>query len=272
MSIRSRRRVAHAPEHDGPDERWMASYLDMVTVLMCMFIVLFAMSTVDQEKFEALSASLATGFGQVVSEEVDVSDGVVVPPELVDEKGEAFADIELSASQARKEFDDLSALRERIRAALAQQGLSGAADYTIDTRGLTISLVSAETFFGTNSNALTDTATRILDTLASVLLTIPNEVSVEGHADDRHSVAPYATNWELSAARATRVVRHLVEVDGFPQAMIKAVGFGDTRPIAPGRGDADLAQNRRVDVVVLSEADEGVRRLLPTMQAGHPAH
>ena len=63
MSIRRRRR--HEPhEENGPDERWMASYLDMVTVLMCMFIVLFAMSTVDKDKFEALSNSLATGFGQ----------------------------------------------------------------------------------------------------------------------------------------------------------------------------------------------------------------
>jgi chemotaxis protein MotB len=273
MSIRSRRRrPTHADGgHDGPDERWMASYLDMVTVLMCMFIVLFAMSTVDQKKFEALSASLATGFGQSASEKVDVVQGVVVPPELMDQKGAAFADVELSASQARKEFDDLSALREKIRGALAQQGLADAATYTIDARGLTVSLVSAETFFATNSNALTDTATRILDTLASVLLTIPNEVSVEGHADNRHSVAPYATNWELSAARATQVVRRLIEANGFPMAKIKAVGFGDTRPVAPGGGDADLAQNRRVDVVIMSDAEEEVRQLLPALQAGQTA-
>lgn len=273
MSVRARRRhAAAAAEHDGPDERWMASYLDMVTVLMCMFIVLFAMSTVDQQKFEALSASLATGFGQTKTEKADVSQGVVVPPDLVAEKGEAFADIDVSASQAKVEFDNLSALRERIRSALAQQGLADAATYTIDTRGLTVSLVSAETFFATNSNTLTDTATRILDTLASVLVTIPNEVSVEGHADNRRSVAPYATNWELSAARATQVVRHLIEADGFPMAKIKAVGFGDTRPVANGGGDADLAQNRRVDVVIISDAEEGVRQLLPALQAQQPAH
>ena len=110
----------------------MASYLDMITVLMCMFIVLFAMSTVDQQKFQALSASLATGFGQEKTDDVDVSQGVIVPAEMLDEKGEGFADVELSAAQ--KEFDDLSALRDRIRDALAQQGLADSATFTIATR------------------------------------------------------------------------------------------------------------------------------------------
>ena len=73
--------------HDGPDERWMASYMDMVTVLMCLFIVLFAMSTVDQDKFAALKNSLATGFGVEQSNTVDTAEGIVVPPELVGTEG-----------------------------------------------------------------------------------------------------------------------------------------------------------------------------------------
>ena len=268
MSIRGRRRIE--PEgHSGPDERWMASYLDMVTVLMCMFIVMFAMSTVDQQKFAALSASLATGFGKEVSEHVNASEGVVVPEELLDEQGEGFADIELASAQ--HEFDELSALRERIREALAQQGLQNAATFTIDARGLTISLVSAETFFATNSTVLSNTAVTILNTLGSVLTGIPNEISVEGHADSRQSAAPFATNWELASARATQVLRHLVEACGIAPAMIKSVGFGDARPIAEGTSPEALAKNRRVDVVVLSDADEEVRQLLPGLQAKAPA-
>ena len=72
----------------------MASYLDMVTVLMCMFIVMFAMSTVDQDKYEALLASLATGFGSEETEETDASQGVVVPEELLDEEGEGFVELD----------------------------------------------------------------------------------------------------------------------------------------------------------------------------------
>lgn len=214
MSVRARRRVPQE-EHSGPDERWMASYMDMVTVLMCMFIVLFAMSTVDQEKFEALSASLATGFGQEPSDEIDATTGVVVPPELVDEKGEDFADVDLAAAQT--EFNELSALRERLRQVLADNGLEADVTFTIDERGLTIGLVSAETFFDTNSTTLSDKALLVLDALGSVLVTTTNEISVEGHADVRGSVAPYPTNWELSAGRSTQVLRHLVEASVFPR-------------------------------------------------------
>ncbi|MEZ0140548.1 flagellar motor protein MotB [Microbacterium sp. NRRL B-14842] len=213
MSVRTRRRVQES-EHSGPDERWMASYLDMVTVLMCMFIVLFAMSTVDQEKFEALSASLATGFGQEPSDDVDVTSGVVVPPELIDDEGQDFADTGLEA--AEREFDELSALRERLRQVLAERGLETDVTFTIDERGLTIGLVSAETFFTTNSTDLSPAATQVLDALGSVLVSAPNEISVEGHADARGSVAPFPTNWELSAGRSTQVLRYLVEAAGLP--------------------------------------------------------
>lgn len=268
MSVRRRRRIA--PEgHSSPDERWMASYLDMITVLMCMFIVLFSMSTIDQKKFEALSASLATGFGQSQTDKVDVTEGVVVPAEMIDDEGQDFADVELSAAQ--KELDDLSALRERIRSALKKKGLADTATFTIDDRGLTISLVSAETFFATNSTTLSNLAVNILNALGGVLTDIPNEISVEGHADTRQSAAPFATNWELSAGRATQVLRHLVETCGIDPSVIKSVGYGDARPVAKGTGPKALAKNRRVDVVVLSDADEEVRQLLPALQANSPS-
>ena len=267
MSVRVRRRVPQEG-HSGPDERWMASYLDMVTVLMCMFIVLFAMSTVDQEKFEQLSASLATGFGQVPSDEKDVSEGVVVPPELLHEQGVGFADNALAA--ARAEFDDLSALRERLRRALAERGLEEEVVFTIDARGLTIGLVSAETFFATNSTDLSPKAVAVLEALGGVLVDTPNEISVEGHADHRSSAAPFPTNWELSSGRATRVLRFLVEAQGLAAAHAKSVGYGDTRPVAEGTSTDALARNRRVDIVVLSSADEEVRRLLPDLQGVAP--
>lgn len=264
MTIRRRRRWGPDDAHSKPDERWMASYLDMITVLMCMFIVLFAMSTVDQQKFTALRDSLATGFGQEVTDRIDITDGVIAPPELIAEKDE-IDDLERTAAQ--QEFDDLAALRERLRTALEKEGLGDKATFSIDTRGLSITLVSAETFFETNSTRLSTVAIRVIDTLGTVLATIPNEISVEGHADNRQSAYPYPTNWELSSARATQVLRRLVESRGIDPAAIQSVGFGDARPVAAGGGRDVLAQNRRVDVVVLSDAEEEVRRLLPGLQA-----
>ncbi|WP_404473045.1 flagellar motor protein MotB [Microbacterium aerolatum] len=263
MSVRARRQVPHN-EHSGPDERWMASYLDMITVLMCLFIVLFAMSTVDQAKFEALSASLATGFGQDPTQFADVAEGVVVPEELIDEEGEP-ADPYLNA--ALEEFEELSALRDRMKDALAQNGLEADVTFTIDDRGLTIGLVSAETFFETNSTNLSAKAVAVLDTLGTVLVDVPNEISVEGHADHRVAAAPFPTNWELSSGRSTQVLRHLVEACGLTPSNVKSVGYADTRPIAEGTSADALAKNRRVDIVVLSQVKEEVRELLPTVQA-----
>ncbi|QBR73824.1 OmpA/MotB family protein [Microbacterium sediminis] len=253
--------------HDGPDERWMASYLDMITVLMCLFIVLFAMSSVDQQKFEQLRDSLATGFGQEPSEDVDTA-GLVLPEELQAEDGGHAANTDLAAAQA--EVDHLEELRSRLEGALEARGLAGTAEFVIDDRGLTVGLVGAETFFQTNSTVLSDKAVAVLDALGGVLVEVDNEISIEGHADYRAPVAPFPTNWELSSGRATQVLRHLVEADGLRGDRVQAVGFGDTRPIAEGTDDAALARNRRVDIVVLSNAEEEVRALIPSVTAAAP--
>lgn len=250
--------------HDGPDERWMASYLDMVTVLMCLFIVLFAMSSVDADKFDALRDSLATGFGQDPSDEIDFS-GLVLPPELRAEDVGHAANVDADLVAARAELDDLEDLRDRLQGALDAEGLTGTAEFTIDDRGLTVGLIGAETFFATNSTQLSPKAVAVLDALGPVLADVPNEISVEGHADKRDPAAPFPTNWELSSGRATQVLRHLVEVNRLPGDHVQAVGFGSMRPIADGGDDAALARNRRVDIVVLSDAEEEVRALIPDL-------
>ena len=153
MNARRRRRHEPDEEHEN-DERWMASYMDMVTVLMCMFIVLFAMSTVDQKKFAELKDSLATGFGQVKSQKIDTASGVIVPPAQVDDTGK---NTDLSLAQV--EVDNLKELRDRILAALGEDGLQDAVTMKIDERGLTIGLVGNETFFASNRAELSAAAT-----------------------------------------------------------------------------------------------------------------
>lgn len=252
-----RRVIAATGGHDGPDERWMASYLDMITVLMCLFIVLFAMSSVDQQKFEQLSASLAEGFGGETTE----------MPEFI---GNAEEGVD-AATEARTELEELTALQEKLRTALHKAGADGAATLTIDERGLTVGLVSADTFFATNSTELSPRAVTVLGAIGGVLASVPNEISVEGHADHRTAAAPFATNWELASSRATQVLRFLVEKQSLSPQHVKSVGFGDAQPIASGDSAQALAQNRRVDIVVLSEATEDVRDLIPGLQGAAKA-
>ncbi|MBT1582789.1 MULTISPECIES: OmpA/MotB family protein [Curtobacterium] len=290
---RGRAKKSH-DEAEHPDERWMASYMDMITVLMCMFLVLFAMSTVDQEKYIQLKQSLATGFGEVDSQKIDTASGTVVTKDQV-EDGSGYstdksqADHSTASSgtkdtnvdpastvvpttatkqdlaEAKRELDDLTKLERAIQHNLAKAGQTENVQFTVDARGLIVRLIGSETYFGTNSADLSDQARSIMDAIAPVLKTSDHDVSVEGHADQRNSTAPYATNWELSAARATGVLRDLVERGGMPGEHVQSVGFGSSRPLAKGGTDRDLALNRRVDIVVLSNADQDVSALMPAL-------
>ncbi|KNC20437.1 hypothetical protein AC792_00670 [Arthrobacter sp. RIT-PI-e] len=296
---------------DHPDERWMASYMDMVTVLMCMFIVLYAMSSVDQQKFEQLRASLATGFGVVEAGSVDTAEGTVVRPEDVNAQGESFtggaaiADItpddpemeEVGAAadavptpeptpspspstegdagepvsdreRAAAEVENLRALQSRIDAALGEKDLDKAVSYVIDERGLTIRLVSSETFFLPDSAQLTGQTLQILASVGPTLAPLPNEVGVEGHTARLPDSVPRPLDWELSTERAVNVVRNLIAPGGVQAPRLSAIGYGESRPIAPGTGAADLELNRRVDIVVHSEEPEDVRELIPDLTAG----
>ncbi|MCU1523263.1 MAG: hypothetical protein JWO18_157 [Microbacteriaceae bacterium] len=242
----------------------MASYMDMVTVLMCMFIVLFAMSTIDQNKFDKLRNSLATGFGVTNIGKLDLAQGTIVPPSQADDKSQSFA----NGQAAIKEVQNLKALQDSISAALAAHGLAGTVQFQLDERGLTIRLVDSQTFFTPNSTALVGVAPSVLDTVAPILASAPYNISVEGHADLRQPQSPFPTNWELSAGRAVQVLRRMVESGGVSPEKIGAVGYGSSRPLASGTAPEDLARNRRVDIVVLSNASEAVRALIPDVLKG----
>lgn len=258
MSARPRRKIFGKPAEQHQDERWMASYMDMVTVLMCMFIVLYAMSTVDKTKFEILKNSLATGFGVVSTEKVDTAKGVVVPPKLVNTNGEAFTDLDL----AKKEVDRLTALRDQMNANLKAVGLSDAVKFTIDQRGLTVRLVSQQTF-NPDDATLTAQTVKVLDSIAPVLASVTLDVSVEGNAALVPAEYTDPQYWEISVARSVHVVRHLTEGDGIDPKRMSAVGFGASRPMGATNSAEDLAMNRRVDIVVLSDQSEDVRSLIP---------
>jgi len=93
----------------------------------------------------------------------------------------------------------------------------------------------------------------VLDAIAPVLRGLPNDISVEGHTDNVPITGgPFASNWELSAIRATTVLRYLVSNDGLPEDRMSATGYADTRPLVPNDTPEHRQQNRRVDIVVLS--------------------
>ncbi|TFB83830.1 hypothetical protein E3O44_18485 [Cryobacterium algoricola] len=275
------------------DERWMASYMDMVTVLMCMFIVLFAMSSVDEVKFVQLKNSLATGFGSVDVGKIDTATGVVVSAANANANDPAAQDLGTTGATststatatatpaptpaltdlqiATQEISELTSVQAALQAAVTAQGIDSIVQFTIDARGLTIGLVGTDAFFAPNLATLSPKATAVIDALSPILAADKREVRVEGHAD-RHGVTlNYATDWELSSARATSVLRRLVESGGVAGERISAIGYGSTRSVTTADSLDAMAQNRRVDVVLLSSEPDAVRALIPSILAGQQA-
>lgn len=277
---RSRRR--HEEEEHENHERWAVSYSDMMTVLMALFLVLYAISTVDQTKYEELAQSLSAGFG--------AGDSVVLVDKagLMNEHGEVMnvkdindiapsissgvvtgsfdgSEGEFSAqdyAEAEAEYDHLEEIRDHIEENLARVKLSDAVTFRITERGLVVGMITTDVFFDTASNELTRTSRKVIDAVGKPLRKIDNEIAIEGHADIVPTGSTAKTNWELSSARATTVLRRMVEKSRLEPARMSAVGFGDARPLVDKTDTKSLAANRRADVVVLSDKPERIRELL----------
>jgi chemotaxis protein MotB len=281
-----RRAKKHDEEEHENHERWLVSYADMVTLLMCLFIVLFAISQVDKAKFAALSQGLSASFGAPITAlpgstpEADVLDGLpaavdiaagIAPQqevgrsELEDAAAQAASARERAvAAEAEHTYEDLSEARDRIDSALTRAGFPDAARYEIDERGLVVHIVADAVLFDAEEATLRSEGRRILSAVAPTLTSLPNELRVEGHANHLPvtSGGPWPSNWELSAYRATTVLRALTGA-GVPEKRISAAGYADTRPLLPISDAAALTTNRRVDVVVLSTASAEANALLP---------
>lgn len=279
----SRRRPRKKPEEHHVDERWMASYMDMVTVLMCLFIVLYAMSTVDANKFEKLRNSLATGFGTESSQTVDTAEGTVVPAELADADLEAFAAAQAAVPDAQaavpaapsagptappealeaaiKEVDRLRALEAQMKAGLAAAGLTENVEFQIDQRGLTVKLIGSQTFFAPDRPELTGRASEVLQIISPILGSAALEIMVEGHA--ANGITAYPSTWELSSARSVNVLRYMVDRGGIAPATIGAVAFGSARQVNDDSTPELMERNRRVDIVIISDQPDVVRALIP---------
>jgi chemotaxis protein MotB len=136
---------------------------------------------------------------------------------------------------------------------LAGEISRGAVRLRHDERGVVIQLTD-KTLFDSGSAVIREDAKPILSRVATLLKSIPNQIRIEGHTDNRPiRTARYPSNWELSVARATNVLRYLEEVHGISPGRLSASGYGEWRPLRPNTTEGNRALNRRVDIIVLRE-------------------
>ena len=283
----ARRRQRHDDDHEahrGGHERWLVTYADMVTLLMVLFIVMFAMSTVDQHKFDQLRNGLANAFGaspsilngsNALANDQGASSSQAMFTQIVNQFPKPEQPAVTSAlhqaadAQAKQRVDAASSqvsrlmkIWKQIHGALQHQGLADDVQATIDQRGLVISLVSRHVVFGYDVATLTDRGNSVVDTITPVLAKLPEPIEVDGHTNQEHVHPKYfPTDWELSVARAVTVLRRMQEVDGIPAGRLEATGFGHTKPLMDPRKPGSQEINKRVDIVVLSQAPAETRAL-----------
>ena len=238
-----RRRKGHHEEHHV-DERWLVSYADMITVLMALFIVLYALSTVNQKKYDELKNSLASGFGVTKTEKVDANTGVV-RKEDVKKKGAGFSNSTIALMQVAKEIQD------ELKAA----GLQGKVSVKAGSHAITISLVGSSAYFDGNAADLRPDALSVLSKLAPSMKKHAGTVTVEGHADPHGSAGIWRNDWNLAGARATSVLLYFVEHKDIDPANISTVSFGSENAKS-GNTAAAIEHNRRVDIVLHSVKPE----------------
>jgi chemotaxis protein MotB len=262
----------HAEEHVN-HERWLVSYADMITLLMVLFVVLYAMGQTDKSKLEALRTSLQRAFSVEVLRGTEAtslrgsSGSSLVPPvvplaitqEVIAMTGETTPDPRMVAT--------LQEVRQAMIEVPVPPETSGSVDVGASREGIVISL-AGNLLFDSGKSDLKPRGMMLLDTLAERLRMMPNEIRVEGHTDNIPIATPlYPSNWELSSARATTVVRYLAEQANIAPQRLIAAGLGEVRPVAPNDTREGRARNRRVDLVILfpQQADESrtAQRPLP---------
>lgn len=298
-SAHTKRRKNHEEEEHENHERWLVSYADMVTLLMCLFIVLFAMSQVDQKKFAALGTGLADAFGNTSvvypSGAMSTSDkGVIPAPVDMGQEAAAAANSTTKGNKAstgqqrtdsvtqealnraraaensttaKSQYASLKEVERRLDAALVKAGYPRMARYKIDERGLTVSIITDKVLFDSAQARLRPAGSHILDTISPTLADIPNGIAVEGHTNNLplRDTNVFASNWELSAIRATTVLRHMINTGHVPESRLTATGYADQRPLISPDLPSAIELNRRVDLVVLSTAPAEANALLPTL-------
>jgi chemotaxis protein MotB len=249
------RRGDTAEHGAGGQERWLLTYADMITLLLALFVVLFSISAVNVSKFKTLKSTLEQAFSPHVlsgSGSILPNGGTEATSHTASAAITALAASRASAAAARLEEDQFEALKRKLDHYAHEHGFAASIETVITARGLIIRLLTDRVLFNSGSAALKPEATPLLSEISNLVnLDRSHPISVEGNTDDVPiSTSRFPSNWELSVARATGVVRFMIG-DGVGADRLEASGVAGERPIAPNSTTGGRSRNRRVEIALL---------------------
>lgn len=230
---------------------WMTTYSDMVTLLLTFFVMLFSFSVINVQKFQHFLASFQ-GVG-ILEAGLNVLNEPQSIRNLHEESEPTFVE-PVDLAQAREMMETY----QSVLNFLAENGLEDMVEVRYEDGSVALD-IKERILFDSGKADLKPEAMVVLDKLASLLGSLPNNIRVEGHTDNRPINTPeFPSNWELSSARAARVVRYLIDKHKLEPARFTAVGHGEYRPLVPNDSPEHMAQNRRV-VILLEPRGHGTR-------------
>jgi len=261
-----KKKVAEHVNH----ERWLVSYADFITLLFAFFVVLFSSSQVDKRKVGKIALAIQDAFQQMgifqtANSRVPMVTADPLPAENIQliENGKGTAGRGKLASPLEKMMGfplspNMGTLQKQLSGALAPEILRHEVVLKANREGLVISLQEIG-FFDSGSAELRPASEAAVQRIAQVLGAQNNNVRIEGHTDNVpiHN-AHFASNWELSTARATEMIRLFITHYNFPATRLSAAGYAEYHPVASNGTIDGRGQNRRVDIVVLASAPEGI--------------
>ncbi|HZK44560.1 MAG TPA: flagellar motor protein MotB [Syntrophomonadaceae bacterium] len=257
---RRSKRKQKTSSHEGGQERWLVTYADLITLLMIFFVLMYSMSQVDAQKYQAVANSLSV---VLTGEAITVLEGQ--GPSIIENKsGEILPvdtgklpDNQTQINEVKELIADFIASQEAGAgiAGSGKDGLGKNLDEHIvvyeQERGLVISFKDT-LLFSSASADLAPQARSIIKQIGMSLVDLPNYIRVEGHTDNLPiNTAKFPSNWELSVLRSANVVHVLTEEAGLPAERLSISGYGEYRPLVPNDNKSNQSINRRVDIVIL---------------------
>jgi chemotaxis protein MotB len=230
-------------------------YADFVTLLFAFFTALYAVTAVDATRLPTMAAGLREAMGTTAA-----ADPAGPAIERRDHDVDLTADPPAALPAPPQE---LPSPRVEVEQALAADLAAGRLELTEDRRGLVLAVPEAFAF-DTGRDDLSPVAEQLMARVAAVLKTLPNAVRVEGHTDDTPiRTARFTSNWDLSTARATRVVAFFITTAGLAPTRLSAAGYSEFHPRAGNDTAEGRARNRRVDIVILNQTTAAAEEPVP---------
>ena len=246
------RRRRYDDEHEN-HERWLVSYADFITLLFAFFVVMYALSTVNEGKYRVLSSSLTSAFRvDQAGSPIIIAPPVTAPVPTL-QKPNAVIKIQEEAKQKQREnMRNVASDILKVMAPLIEQGKVRVLE---TSRGVTIE-INDSILFSPGQALLNPAVVKAMRAIADVLVASEFPITIEGHTDNTPiNTVQFPSNWELSAVRATTVLRLFADA-GVASDRLTAIGYADTRPVEPNLLADGRARNRRVSILIDSNLPE----------------